>query len=297
MRKISKIILICKIKIFIFVLIFYSLDFFCNISSCFCTNILYLKDDKIGKTSKKEKKLQNQNKSFSKGLQVLKEIMRSSKPLTANSLCQKLDIDKSTMSRLITTLMSEGFIEYKGSSKEIILSDILRNIVHKDDRQRVIEKSRALLDEIFYLTNEASYLGILDNNATLYLNQVDKSNRVIKTIDSIGLHSPLHSNAFGKVLIAFGNVDINSLKLTKFTSNTITTVSKLEKEIEIIKQRGYATGSEEHEFGLKSVAVPYFNKKGELIGTVGISGLSVRLEEEKLHKFGQEIFKLVNANF
>ena len=241
--------------------------------------------------------MQNQNKSFSKGLQVLKEILRTNKSLTANTLCNKLEIDKSTMSRLITTLMSEGFIEYKGNTKEIILSDILRNIVHKDDRDKIVEKSRALLDEIFYLTNEASYLGVLDNNATLYLNQVDKSNRVIKTIDSIGLHSPLHSNAFGKVLIAFSNIDIDSLKLTKFTSNTITSVEKLQKEIELIKQRGYAIGNEEHEFGLKSVAVPYFNKKAELIGTVGISGLSVRLEEQKLHKFGQEIFKLVNVNF
>jgi len=238
----------------------------------------------------------SQNKSFSKGLQVLKEIMRSNKPLTANILCQKLTIDKSTMSRLVTTLMSEDFIEYKDDSKEIIVSDLVRKIINKDDREKIVEKTRALLDEIFYLTNEASYLGILDNNATLYLNQVDKSNRVIKTKDSIGLHAPLHSGAFGKVLLAFTDIDIEKVELKKFTSNTITSITKLQKEIELIKQRGYAIGSEEHEFGLKSVAVPYFNKKNQFVGTIGISGLSVRLEDETLHKFGQEIFKVVNAH-
>lgn len=235
------------------------------------------------------------NKSFKKGLQVLKEIMRSGKPTTANVLCQKLEIDKSTMSRLITTLMKEDFIEYKGDTKEIILSDILRKIVNKEDRERIIEKTNILLDEIFYLTNESSYLGILDNNSILYLNQIDKSNRVIKTRDSIGLHAPLHSNAFGKALLAFSpQINLEKLELTKFTSNTITSVAKLEKEIDLIKQRGYSISSEEHEFGLKSVAVPLFNKKNELLGVVGVSGLSVRLEEEKLHKFGQEIFKLVH---
>lgn len=238
------------------------------------------------------------NKSFKKGLQVLKEIMRSKKAITANMLCQKLEIDKSTMSRLITTLMNEDFIEYKGDSKEIILSDILRKIVNSEDRERIVDKTRTLLDDIFNLTNEASYLGILDNFSTLYLNQVDKSNRVIKTRDSIGLHAPLHSNAFGKILIAFDkSVDISKLELTKFTSNTITSITKLQKEIDLIRQRGYAIGNEEHEFGLKSVAVPYFNKKNELVGTIGISGLSVRLEEEKLHKYGQEIFKAVTNNF
>ena len=251
------------------------------------------------KKSNRELKLQNSpNKSFKKGLQVLKEIMRANKPLTANVLCQKLEIDKSTMSRLITTLMKEDFIEYKNDSKEIILSDILRKIVNKEDRERIIEKTSALLDEIFYLTNESSYLGILDNNSILYLNQIDKSNRVIKTRDSIGLHAPLHSNAFGKVLLAFSPViDLEKLDLTKFTSNTITSVTKLRKELDLIKERGYGISSEEHEFGLKSVAVPLFNKKNELQGVVGVSGLSVRLSEEKLHEFGQAIFRLVHNKF
>jgi len=238
-----------------------------------------------------------QNKSFSKGLQVLKEIIKSKKPLTANILCQKLEIDKSTMSRLIITLMNENFVEYKQNSKEIVLSDILSKIVNKDDRNKIIQNTRALLDEIFYLTNECAYIGILDNYSTLYLNQVDKSKRLLKTKDSIGLHSPLHSNAFGKILIAFsGQIDISKLQLTKFTSNTITSVTKLQKEINLIRQTFYALGNQEHEFGLKSIAVPYFNKKNEFVGTVGISGLSVRLEDEVLHKYGQEIFKLTNSH-
>lgn len=240
--------------------------------------------------------MQSQNKSLTKGLHVLKEIMISSKPLTANILCQRLDIDKSTMSRLITTLINEEFIEYKENSKEIILSDLLKKIVQKDDRQKIVEKTKALLDEIFYLTNECAYIGILDNNSVLYLNQVDKSKRVLKTRDSIGLHAPLHTNGFGKIFLAFSkNIDFENLELKKFTSNTITSKTKLLKEIALVKERGYAIGSEEHEFGLKSLAVPYFNKQNKFVGAVGISGLSVRLPEETLHKFGQEIFKLVNG--
>lgn len=242
-------------------------------------------------------KVQNKNKSFTKGLQVLKEIMNSNKPLTANVLCQRLGIDKSTMSRLVTTLMNEDFLEYKDDTKEIILSDIVSKIVNKDDREKIKEKTQSLLDEIFFLTNECAYIGILDNNSVLYLNQIDKSNRVLKTRDSIGLHAPLHSNAFGKVLCAFGDVNLEKIDLKKLTSNTITTIKKFEEELQEVKEKGYAIGDEEHEFGLKSVAVPYFNKRGEFVGTVGVSGLSVRLNETTLHKFGQEIFALVNPSF
>ncbi|WP_419766278.1 MAG: IclR family transcriptional regulator [Arcobacter sp.] len=238
--------------------------------------------------------MQNQNKSLTKGLSILKSIMKSNKPLTANYLCQKHDIDKSTMSRLITTLLCEGFIEYVENSKEIVLSDIMKNISQKESRDKIVEKTEALLDEIFYLTDECSYIGVLDNNAVLYLNQIDKSNRVLKTRDSVGLHAPLHANAFGKILLAFEDVNLKSLDLKKYTVNTITTVTKLQKEIELVQQRGYAIGFEEYEFGLFSIAVPYFNNRREFVGTVGISGLSARVNEEKSHELAKKIFNLVN---
>jgi IclR family transcriptional regulator, KDG regulon repressor len=241
--------------------------------------------------------VQNQNKSLIKGLSILKKIMLSKEALTANLLCQKLDIDKSTMSRLLNTLIAEQFIEYKANSKEIIMSDLMRNIMEKEDREKLISKTQGLLDEIFYLTNECAYLGILDNDAVLYLNQVDKSKRVLKTRNSIGFHAPLHSNGFGKVLLAFNeSIDLCALKLTKLTPKTITCVTKLQKELALVRQRGYAIGSEEHEFGLRSLGVAYFNSKKEFVGTVGISGLSVRLDEVKLHALGKQIFKLANPS-
>jgi len=236
----------------------------------------------------------NQSKSLTKGLSILKEIMLSSSPLTASILCNKLNIDKSTMSRLLTALMNENFIEYIEGSKEIILSNLVRTITQKDDRDKIIQKTQGLLDEIFYLTNEAAYIGILDNKSVLYLNQVDKSKRVLKTRNSIGSHAPLHTNGFGKVLLAFEDIELSSLELKKYTSNTITSVTKLQKEIDLVKERGYAIGNEEHEFGLKSLGVAYFNNKNEFVGTIGISGLSVRLDEGALHQFGQKIFKLLN---
>lgn len=239
--------------------------------------------------------MQNQNKSLIKGLSVLKELMLSKEPLTATILCQKLDIDKSTMSRLLNTLMSEGFIEYIHNSKEIIISSLLSNIIEKDDRDKIVLKTQALLDEIFYLTNECAYLGILDKNAVLYLNQVDKSKRVLKTRNSIGFHAPLHTNGFGKVLLAFSeDIDLSTLDLQKLTPNTITSVTRLQKELEMVRQRGYAIGMEEHEFGLCSLGVAYFNAKREFVGTVGISGLSARLDEVKLHALGKQIFQLAN---
>jgi len=242
------------------------------------------------------KNLQNQNKSLTRGLQILKEILFSDKPLTAVTLCQKLDIDKSTMSRLITSLMKEGFIKYLGNTKEIVKADIMDIMTSKATREVLVERTQNLLEEIFNFTGESSYLAVEENDALLYLNQVDNSTRVIKMRNTIGAQAPLHCTALGKVLLAFGHNDIKLLELTEYTKNSVKKSRYLQKEIDNIKEKGYAIETEEYEYGLSSVSVPVFNHDDELLGAIGIAGLSARLSPETLHEFAQGILKINAKN-
>lgn len=239
----------------------------------------------------------SQNKSLTKGLQVLKEIMNSSVPLNANTLCAKFDIDKSTMSRIITTLMNEGFVKYVENTKEIIYADVMGNISKKNRQELIINKTTNLLNQIFSLTNECSYIAVLDEKMMLNLNQVDNSSRVLKNRNTIGMHSPLHVNALGKVILSFSdNIEASALELNEYTYKTITGLKRLKFELSKIKEKGYALEDEEFEHGLRSVAVPYFSSSGEFIGAVGISGLSARLTMDILEEYAISMKKLVAKN-
>lgn len=240
--------------------------------------------------------MSNQIKSFAKGLSVLKEIINYSKPITAIELCKILDIDKSTMSRLITTLNNEGFITYLKDSKEIIPTNILENTTKKTKIELIVKNTKALLDDIYFHTGECSYVGIFDNYNVLYLNQVDNSNRVLKTRNSIGLHAPLHTNALGKSILAFGNYDLEKVKLNEYTHNTITSIENLTSHLNEVRNKAYAVDNEEYEYGLRCVAVPLFNKENILIGAVGISGSSARLTLEKLDEYGKKISDLTSKH-
>ena len=91
----------------------------------------------------------SQNKSLTRGLQVLKEIMNSEKSISANELCLKFDIDKSTMSRLITTLIHEGFAQYVENTKEIIYTDVMETLSKKKREDIIIKQTLSLLNEVF----------------------------------------------------------------------------------------------------------------------------------------------------
>jgi IclR family KDG regulon transcriptional repressor len=231
-------------------------------------------------------------KSFSRGLNVLKEIISYGKPITANELCARLDIDKSTMSRIISTLVYDGFIRYLDESKELIATSVLEDTQKKTKIELVVKKTKALLEDIYFHTGECSYVGIFDNYSLLYLNQVDNSNRVLRTRNSIGLHAPLHTNALGKAILAYGNFDLEKVKLNEYTNNTITSIEKLKSTLDEVRQNGYSIDDEEYELGLRCVATPLFNKEGILIGAVGISGAASRLSHEKLNEYGKKIFHL-----
>lgn len=234
------------------------------------------------------------NKSFTKGLQVYKEIVNHDKPILAKQLCEKLNIEKSTMSRLLKTLYDEGFITYLEKSNEIIATEINNTTNRKTRIELMVKKTKALLEEIYSITNECSYLGIFDNYKVLYLNQFDNSDRKIKTRNKIGLQAPLHTNALGKSILAFGNYDLEKIKLNSYTHNTITNIKSLENILDDVREKGYSIDDKEYQDGMRCVAVPLFNHQNILIGAVGISGTKDRLTLEKSHKSGEMLLDIVN---
>ena len=233
-------------------------------------------------------------KSFTKGLQVYKEIVNYDKPILAKQLCEKLNIEKSTMSRLLKTLYEEGFITYLEKSNEIIATDINNSINDKTRIELMVKKTKVLLEDIYSKTDECAYLGVFDNYKVLYLNQFDNSNRKIKTRNNIGLQAPLHTNALGKSILAFGNYDLEKVKLNSYTHNTITNIKSLENSLKEVREKGYSIDDKEYQDGMRCVAVPLFNHQNILIGAVGISGTKDRLTLEKSHEFGKKLLDIVN---
>lgn len=235
-------------------------------------------------------------KSLSKGLKVYRFIVDYGKPILAVTLCEKLQIDKSTMSRLLKTLKDEDFISYLENSNEIIANEISYKTNQSTKIELLIKKTKTLLEEISLETDECAYLGIFDDYKVSYINQIDLSNRELKTRNNIGIQANLHTSALGKSILAFGNYDLEKIKFNQFTNNTITNIKKLESDIEEVKKRGFSVDNKEYQDGMCCVAVPLFNQENILIGAVGISGNSIRLDKNRLKNIGETISNIVSKH-
>ena len=238
--------------------------------------------------------MQEQIKSLSKGLKVYRYIVNYAKPIKAVILCKKLSIDKSSMARILKTLHTEGFISYLDNSNDIIHNDIWVKTNQDTKIELLIKKTKFLLDEISQSTNECAYLGIFDDYKVLYTNQVDLSNRKIKNRNSIGIQTNLYASALGKSILSFGNYNLSNLKFDQYTDNTISNLNSLEKEIKLIRQRGFSIDNKEYQDKMCCVAVPLFNHENILIGAIGISGNSSRLDFKELLNLGNTISNIVS---
>ena len=235
-------------------------------------------------------------KSLSNGLKVYRTIVDHSKPIQAKILCQKLNMNKSTMSRLLKTLKNEGFISYLENSDDIIANDLGLKTNRSTKIELLINRTKTLLEDISLNTKECSYLGIFDDYRVLYINQIDLSSRKIKTRNSIGVQAQLHTSALGKSILAFGNYELNKLKLNHYTKNTIINIQNLKNELEQVKQRGFSLDNKEYQDDMRCVATPLFNKQNILIGSIGISGSANRLTMKKMLEFGEYLSSLARLN-
>ena len=84
---------------------------------------------------------------------------------------------------------------------------------------------------------------------------------------------------------------LRNLKLKRYTSNTITTKAHLRKELEKIRQQGYARVDGELEVGLYTLAAPIFNDEKTPVAAVTFGGNVARINDRNIEKeFLPELF-------
>jgi DNA-binding IclR family transcriptional regulator len=72
--------------------------------------------------------------------------------------------------------------------------------------------------------------------------------------------------------------------LEAFTDNTIVKISDLQRQLGAVRERGWASVSEELAVGLNAVAAPVYDANAQVIAALGVSGPSYRLADEQFEE-------------
>jgi DNA-binding IclR family transcriptional regulator len=236
----------------------------------------------------KLEKPNNLVQSVDRTLNVLEKIINSENGITVTELSNSLDIHKSTVHRLLSTLAYRKYIKKDKNNlyfPGIKLLEIGSQTLNKSDMRKEI---KPYLEKLMKKTEETIHLGILDDNEVIYIDKVE-SPHTIRMYSSIGKRAPVHCTGLGKVLIAFSSQEdienfLETKKLKKYTENTITKPEEFKENLKKIKKRGYSIDNQEHEVNINCIASPIFDHKGNVLAAFSISGPSNRMTLETIQE-------------
>lgn len=228
-------------------------------------------------------------KSVDKALNIISIISQNKEGCGVTELADLLELNKSSVHKLLSTLVSHGYIEQDDRSKKYRLGYIyleLSSILLESIDLR--SQARVYLEELAELTNEVVHLVVYNQGEAVYIEKIE-GNKTLRTHSRVGRRAPMHCTSVGKVILAFLPKEeillfLEKNELTKHTENTITDKTKFIDELEKIRNQGYGTEIEENETGITCIAAPIFDNKGDITAAVSISGPTIRLTNEQLVK-------------
>ena len=233
-------------------------------------------------------------RSIDRTLQVL-ELFSLEKPeWGVTEISKALSIYKSNVHNVLTTLAERGFVikdsktdKYKLGIKFFELGSIV--IKNMDLRKIAHPYMEKLLKEF----NETVHLGILVEGEILSIEQ-EESGQSLSPRIFIGKRAPLYCTGIGKAIMAYLPKDkfaftIKEIGLTRYTEGTISNEEELEKELEKIREQGYAVDNMEHEEGVRCVAGPIRDYTGKVSASLSVSGPAFRINENNVPNIAKKV--------
>jgi DNA-binding IclR family transcriptional regulator len=249
-----------------------------------------LENDRATAKSETDKNVKKQLiNSLTRGLIMLEAILEKG-TIGITEASTYLGVNKSSAYRILSTLEAKGYVKQDPVTLKYKLDIIYikyAESVLEDLKIRDIAKP--YLVELCNKTRETAHLCTLFQNKALFIEQ-EKSSEIISVNTHIGLSEDVHCSAVGKVLVAFLPDDkrdniISSMVMKPYTRRTITNPDALRFELKKVLENGFAIDDEEMSSGVRCIAAPIMNHKGEVIAAIGISGTVYRIRVDNLQEY------------
>jgi DNA-binding IclR family transcriptional regulator len=205
-------------------------------------------------------------------------------------LSREVALTKTTTFRLISALEREGMVARTRPSGAYRLGP--RAIELGSLAQRSNSLHQAAHDELLALSatiGETCSLEILIGTSVLVLDEVQGRHK-LSPAPFIGSRWPAHAASTGKVLLAaHGGWPADSPKPARLTPQTITSVARLNAELELVRERGWATAVEELEPGYVAVGAPVRNHLGAVVAAISSGGPSTPFTTPRIPRLARTV--------
>ncbi len=201
------------------------------------------------------------------------------RPAGVTALADRLELPKSTVARLLSSLEQVGAVERFDGTRWRVGPSVEAFARTVTPERSLAALARPALRELVDAVGEDAGLGFPDGYEVLYVDQVECPHPV-QVRDWTGTRAPMHATPSGLVLLADwppAAVDGYVARgLAPLTPRTVVDPEELRARLEDVRRDGYAWGREEFVVGINSVAAPVRDARGHALAAIHVHGPAYR---------------------
>lgn len=232
--------------------------------------------------------------SVDRAIDILELFSLTEPELSVKEISDRLKLSKSTVHGFMKTLEHRGYLEQKPTDQKYKLGlrlFELGNLVGSGMELRNL--AYPIIQSLVATLQETVHLVVLDKDEVVYVEKVEAP-ASLRMYSMLGKRAPLYCTGGGKALFAYldeATVDhiLQQADLKALTPFTLTDPEAIKRELQKIREQGYAIDDEEIEIGLKCVAAPIFNHEGKVIASISCAGPKHRFSDDKMKTFIQQV--------
>lgn len=223
--------------------------------------------------------------AFAKGLSVIACFGADRARLSIAQVAAITRLDRATARRCLLTLHHEGYADYDGKFFKLT-PRVLRLGLGALAAMPLAQIVQPWLDQLSEQVGQSSSVSILDETEIVYLARAAQ-----RRVMSIGLmpgsRLPCHCTSMGRVLLAAlpeaqARALLDRCELTPRTVYSLTDPDAIMAALRLVRTQGHCIIDQEVELGLRSIAVPVMNVRGQVVAALNIGAAAVQAEPADL---------------
>ncbi|MCO5118657.1 MAG: IclR family transcriptional regulator [Burkholderiaceae bacterium] len=206
-------------------------------------------------------------------------------PVSLKDLSARTGLHPSTAHRILNDLVTARFVDRSdpGTYQLGIRLLELGNLVKT--RLNVRDAALGPMRELHRATGQPVNLSIRQGDEIVYIERALSERSGMQVVRAVGGRAPLHLTSVGKLFLAAD--DTRTVRaygtrtgLAGHTRNSITEPAKLERELALVRARGYARDNEELEPGVRCIAAGIRDDSGRLVAGLSISAPAEFIQDD-----------------
>jgi DNA-binding IclR family transcriptional regulator len=214
---------------------------------------------------------------------LMEALAEHARPASLKELAAETRLHPSTAHRILTVMVGHRLVDriepgtYRLGIRLLELGHMVKA------RLSVRQEALVHMEKLHKRVHESVNLSVRQGDEIVYIERVLGGRSMMRIVHLVGDRAPLHITAVGKVFLVEEGMEgvkdyARRTGLPQRTRNTLTSVQKLQQELERVRRHGYAFDNEETELGVRCIGAGIRDDDGRLVAGISVSAPATRLD-------------------